>query len=105
MRNYCRQLKPLLFGSLLLAASMSLALAAVPVEPSTATARVWFLRPSGSADGIVWGASPVISVNGAAIGAIPPDSDFYRDFTPGTDRLSVAPVGQANGHPVRAQAA
>jgi hypothetical protein len=97
MRNHCRQLKPLLFGSLLLAASMSSASAAVPVEPSTATARVWFLRPSGSADGNVWGASPVISVNGAAIGAIPPDSDFYRDFTPGTYSFSVEPYGTPTG--------
>jgi hypothetical protein len=58
---------------------------------------VWFLRPSGSADGNVWGASPVISVNGAAIGAIPPDSDFYRDFTPGTYSFSVEPYGTPTG--------
>ena len=39
----------------------------------------------------------MISVNGAAIGAIPPDSDFYRDFTPGTYSFSVEPYGTPTG--------
>jgi hypothetical protein len=97
MRNYRRQMKPLLLGFLLVASSMPSALAAVPAAPNQAMARVWFLRPTSSADGNVWGASPVISANGAPITAIPPNSAFYRDFAPGTYSFSVEPYGTPTG--------
>jgi hypothetical protein len=101
MRNYRQQIKPLLLGFVLLAGSMPAALAAIPAggtaAPNQGTARVWFLRPTSSANGNVWGSSPVISVNGAAIAAIPPASAFYRDFAPGTYSFSVEPYGTPTG--------
>lgn len=62
-----------------------------PTQPGTA--RVWFLRPSGSVNGNVEASSPVIFANGKAIGDIPPSTDFYRDFSPGTYRFTVQPYG------------
>lgn len=56
-------------------------------------ARVWFLRPAGSANGNVWASAPMIYANGAAIGDIPAGTEFYRDFRPGTYRFTVQPYG------------
>jgi hypothetical protein len=62
------------------------------------TSRVWFLRPAGSADGNVWGASPMIYANGTPVAAIPPGAGFYRDFTAGTYRFTVEPYGLPTGN-------
>jgi hypothetical protein len=101
MRKFSRQLKPLLFGALLLAGSVSTASAALPsagpAAANQATARVWFLRPTSGPGGDVWGASPTVYVNGSPIGAIPPNSAFYRDFAPGTYSFSVEPYGTPTG--------
>jgi hypothetical protein len=101
MSNPKLQLTRLSVGFLMLAGSVSSGMAAIP---NTATgmshqpmARVWFLRPTSSADGNVWGASPEIYVNGAPLAPIPPDSAFYRDFAPGTYHFSVEPYGTPTG--------
>ena len=98
MRNYSRQLKPLLLGALLLAGSVSAASAAIPgpAAPSQGTARVWFLRP-GSSSADIWGASPMIYANGSPVAAIAPESAFYRDYAPGTYSFSVEPYGTPTG--------
>jgi hypothetical protein len=62
------------------------------------TSRVWFLRPAGSADGNVWGASPMIYANGTPVAAIPPGAGFYRDFTAGTYSFTVEPYGLPTGN-------
>lgn len=98
MMNY-RQLKPMLLGLLIFAGAMPAAVAAAPdasiAAPSTAMARVWFLRPS-SPSSSAYGAAPTIYANGAAIGTLPEDSEFYRDFAPGTYRFTVDPYGSPN---------
>src|SRR5271165_7511284 len=66
-----------------------------PTQPGMA--RVWFLRPSGSVNGDVIAAAPVISVNGQPIGDIPAGTDFYRAFAPGTYRFTVQPYGLPTG--------
>ena len=96
MRNYHQRSTGLFLGFIfLLAGSTSRALAAVPPTDMAAsnqsTARVWFLRPTSSANGTVWGASPTIFANGAPIAPLPPNSAFYRDFAPGTYSFSVEP--------------
>jgi hypothetical protein len=60
-------------------------------------ARVWFLRPEGSLNGNVWAAAPMIYANGAPIGDIPAESEFYRDFRPGTYSFTVQPYGLPTG--------
>jgi hypothetical protein len=60
-------------------------------------ARVWFLRPAGSLNGNVWASAPEIYANGASIGDIPPGTEFYRDFRPGTYRFRVQPYGLRTG--------
>src|SRR5262249_7931447 len=65
--------------------------------PSQGMARVWFLRPSGSANVAVWGADPTIYANGAPVAAIPPDSSFYRDLPAGTYNFTVQPYGLPTG--------
>ncbi len=71
--------------------------AQVPPLPS-GMARVWFFRPSLTPQfGAVQAFSPRIYVNGAPIAAIPPGTDFYRDFPPGTYRFTVEPYGLPTG--------
>jgi hypothetical protein len=55
------------------------------IEPGMA--RVWFLRPTGAPYANV--VAPSIFANGAALGDIPPNSDFYRDFPAGQYRFTV----------------
>jgi hypothetical protein len=55
-------------------------------------ARVWFIRPTSAT--LENGAAPVIYANSVAIGEIPPGSDFYRDFPPGSYRFTVQSYGQ-----------
>jgi hypothetical protein len=94
-----RQLKPLLLGLLIFAAAMPAATAAAPdasaATPSPGMARAWFLRPSSSSSA-AYGASPMIYANGKPIGTIPENSEFYRDFAPGTYRFTVDPYGSPN---------
>jgi hypothetical protein len=96
-----RLIAPLLlgFGLVALPALLSEANAAVSEvqTPAPGTSRVWFLRPAGSADGNVWGASPMIYVNGAPVAAIPPGTGFYRDFMAGTYSFTVQPYGLPTG--------
>jgi hypothetical protein len=40
--------------------------------------------------------SPMIYANGKPIGTIPENSEFYRDFAPGTHRFTVDPYGSPN---------
>ena len=67
----------------------------LPPPPAPGAARVWFLRgwdaPSGQ--GFVYGALPIIYVNGAPLGDIPTGTEFFRDFPPGTHRFRVQPYG------------
>jgi hypothetical protein len=42
-------------------------------------------------------AAPVVFANGKAIGDIPPGTDFYRDFSPGTYKFTVQPYGLPTG--------
>jgi hypothetical protein len=63
-----------------------------PVKPGAA--RVWFLRGSVSPQfGAVQAAAPLIYANGATVAALPPGTEFYRDFAPGTYRFTVQPFG------------
>lgn len=64
---------------------------------TSATARVWFLRPAGSLNGNVWAAAPMVYANGAGVGNIPAGTKFYRDFSPGTYRFTVQPYGLPTG--------
>jgi hypothetical protein len=66
-----------------------------PTRP--ATARVWFLRPSGSMNGNVVAAEPEVFANGEPIGDIPAGTDFYRDFPPETYSFTVQPYGLPTG--------
>lgn len=69
--------------------------AAEDAQPSAIApgmARVWFLRPSSAT--LYNGAAPVVCANGAAVGEIPPNSDFYRDFPAGNYRFTVQSYGQ-----------
>ena len=94
-----RRLMPLMLGLAGLVGSMPAAVAATPnaavSAPSQQTARVWFLRPSSS-DSTEYGAAPVIYANGAPIGAISANSEFYRDVAPGAYSFSVQNYGLAN---------
>src|SRR4051812_13177557 len=97
MRNYRRHSRPFLLAFPLLIVSTPAVLAAAMdvglAMPNSAVARVWFLRPTSSADGNVWGAAPLIYANGVPVAAIPPDAAFYRDVAPGTYRFAVEPYG------------
>jgi hypothetical protein len=92
-----------LFGmSLVVLAALAPQAASAAAEahtPATAPgmARVWFLRPTGSANGNVWAAAPLVYANGAPIGDIPAGTDFYRDFRPGTYSFTVQPYGLPTG--------
>jgi len=94
-----RQLIPVLLGLAVLAGSMQAAIAdssnPAMSAPSSGMARVWFLRP-GSPASAVYAAAPVIFANGAAVGAIPDNAAFYRDFTPGSYRFTVQSYGLPN---------
>ena len=94
-----RHLMPVLLGLAGLVGSMPASVAATPnaavLAPGQGTARVWFLRPSSSAS-TDYGAAPVIYANGAPIGAISANSEFYRDVTPGSYSFSVQNYGLAN---------
>jgi hypothetical protein len=68
---------------------------APPLEAGMA--RVWFLRPPGSHFDIVGAADPIVYANGAPIGQIASNTDFFRDFTPGTYRFTVQPYGVPTG--------
>jgi hypothetical protein len=98
MPNY-RQLMPALLGVAVLAGSMQAAIADSPnpsvSAPSSGMARIWFLRPS-SPTSAVYGAAPEIYANGAAVGAIPGNAVFFRDFTPGTYTFTVQNYGLPN---------
>src|SRR5438874_1918400 len=102
MRRY-RLVTPGLLGLSLIAlaelTSTSMGVAAEAPNPATAPgmARVWFLRPAGSANGNVWAAAPMIYANGARIGDIPEGIEFYRDFRPGTYSFTVQPYGLPTG--------
>jgi hypothetical protein len=65
--------------------------------PAPGLARVWFLRGSISPNPAVQGFSPLIYVNGAAVGPMPQGNYFYRDFAPGTYRFTVQPFGLPTG--------
>ena len=71
--------------------------ASLPTAQAPGTARVWFLHPSDLAYGGGVGAAPVVSANAIPVGALPPGSDFYRDFVPGTYRFTVEPYGLPTG--------
>ena len=94
-------LKPLLLGLIILAGSLTPALAAAPQASlgasSPGTARVWFLR-AGQPYGrnFFYGAVPEIYANGTPVGSIPHTSRFYRDFAPGTYRFTVQSYGLPN---------
>jgi hypothetical protein len=100
-----RHLKPLMLGLAVLAGGASSAMAA-PLQTGTAIsnaailnrapARVWFLRPASGPDGHEWGAAPTVYANGASLGAIQPNTKFYRDFSPGTYSFTVDPYGVDN---------
>ena len=63
-----------------------------PIKPGMA--RVWFFRPSLTPQfGAVQAFSPMIYANGAPIAAISVGTSFYRDFSPGTYRFTVQPLG------------
>jgi hypothetical protein len=102
MRRY-RFVTPGLLGLSLIAlaelTSTAVGVAAEAPTPATTPgmARVWFLRPGGSANGNVWAAAPMIYANGARIGDIPEGSEFYRDFQPGTYSFTVQPYGLPTG--------
>jgi hypothetical protein len=98
-----RRLRPLLLGVLLFAGSTP-AMAAAPVAAIAEPAQVWFLRPSSAASEI-FGAAPMIYANGAPIGTIPANSDFHRDYAPGTYSFTVQPYGIATGETTRLQLA
>jgi hypothetical protein len=68
---------------------------APPLDPGMA--RVWFLRPSANNFDIVGAADPIVYANGAPIGQIASNTDFFRDFTPGTYRFTVQPYGVPTG--------
>jgi hypothetical protein len=70
---------------------MAAAEEAQPPTIAPGMARVWFLRPSGAP--LNNGAAPVIFANGAAVGDIPPNSDFFRDFPAGAYRFTVQSYG------------
>ena len=95
-----RYLKPLVLGAAVLAGGISPAIAASPQTgtalSNAAPARAWFLRPASGPDGHEWGASPMVYANGASLGAIQPNTKFYRDFTPGTYSFTVDPYGVDN---------
>lgn len=97
MRDF-RRLRPLMLGLLVLAGSTP-AVAAALAAPKQQPARVWFLRPSSAASEIL-GADPAIYADGAPIGTIPANSDFYRNFAPGSYSFTVQaygiPTGQAD---------
>jgi len=71
MHNYRRHSRPFLLAfpflmvstPAVLAADMDFGLA----MPNPAVARVWFLHPTSSADGNVWGAVPLIYANGVPV--------------------------------------
>jgi hypothetical protein len=90
---------PALLGLALLAGSMQAAIADGPntavSAPNSGMARVWFLRP-GSQTSAIYGAAPVIYANGAAVGAMPGNAAFYRDFTPGYYSFTVQSYGLPN---------
>jgi len=93
-------LRPALVGLLLVTGSAAAVAAPADtpiVAASQAMARVWFLRPTSSANLEVWGADPVISANGAPIAAIPPDTSFYRDLPAGAYNFTVQPYGLPTG--------
>jgi hypothetical protein len=79
-------------------------MAATPMSTNGDAARVWFLRPSSAAEE-TYGAMPTIYANGAPIGTILANSDFYRDFAPGTCGFTVQPYGLPTGETVRLQLA
>src|SRR5947209_1500705 len=93
--------KSIVLGVVVLAGSIPAAMAAAPdlsaATPSQETARVWFLRPSSSANAAVWGSGPMVYVNGAPLAAIPADSAFYRDVPAGRYSFSVEPYGLPTG--------
>jgi hypothetical protein len=95
MLNFCR-LGFLTLGLLMLAASTPPAMAAVPAASQPETARVWFLRPARPVS-TVFGAAPIIYANGAPVAAIPANSDFDRNFAPGTYSFTVQPYGIPTG--------
>jgi hypothetical protein len=64
------------------------------------SARVWFLRGSISTSPAVQAFSPVIYVDGAPVAAIPIDTAFYRDFSPGTYGFMVQTNGGFPTHQV-----
>lgn len=75
--------------------------AAVPsLDPGMA--RIWFLRPSGDRLSNV-GADPTIYTNGASIGEMAANTDFFRDVRPGTYRFSVQAYGTPTGQSVTLQ--
>jgi hypothetical protein len=90
-------LKSIILGVLVLAGSVPAAVAAMPTAPVTTpiegASRIWFLRPAGSADPLVWGASPTIYANGEPIATIPPNSSSYLDLPAGTYSFIVQPYG------------
>jgi hypothetical protein len=95
MLNF-RRLGLLMLGLLVLVTPTLAATAAVPAAPQPETARVWFLRPASPVSR-VFGAAPMIYANGAPVGTIPPNSDFDRNFAPGTYSFTVQPYGMATG--------
>jgi Protein of unknown function (DUF2846) len=73
-----------------------------PLEPGMA--RVWFLRPSSDRLDIV-SADPIVYANGAPVGQIAANSDFFRDLAPGTYRFTVQPYGAPTGESATLQLA
>src|SRR5689334_16820022 len=59
------------------------------------SARVWFFRgwDSPSGQSFVFGAAPTIYANGTPVGEIATGTAFFRDFSPGTYRFTVEPIG------------
>jgi hypothetical protein len=91
-----RQLGRLMLGVLIFAGASPTAIAAIVASPTAPPAQVWFLRPSSPASA-VYGAEPMICANGVGIGTIPANSEFHRNFAPGTYRFTVEPYGLTTG--------
>ena len=85
----------LCFAALTQGVPVTTAVAAAAQAPANraGTARVWFLRASDSPGGNVQAAAPTVFANGAPVGDLPVNSEFFRDFALGTYRFTVEAYG------------